>query len=225
MCAVMKKCVCAVMKKVCVCVCARTHAHVRRLQASVSGFWGRAGHPPCHAHTRTHSRAGSRLNTAALGLDYRIQQPQGTVEREWLNDSEPAGWGRGTGGRRGQLPSGWRWAAGLHLPVPVRAGITEHTALTHKLSICAQLVGRLQEGAGREGAGFPREGNGLSEPRPLCPPLPALPLALSLFTDNQPKSCSLFEKGVVSMANSRPTSRPHRRRRAWRTTGSQARPG
>ena len=177
--------------------------------------------PRTHIHTLTswvtpeHCCAGARLPDPAAPGDGGAG----------MADSEPAGRGRGTGGRRGQLPSGWRWAAGLHLPVPVRAGITEHTALTHKLSICAQLVGRLQEGAGQEGAGFPREGNGPSEPRPLCPPLPALPLALSLFTDNQPKSCSLFDKGVVSMANSRPTSRPHRRRRAWRTTGSQARPG
>ena len=84
-------CVCAVMEKGCVCAC--THAHVHRLQASVNGFWGRAGHPPCHAHTYTHSRAGSRLNTAALGLDYRIQQPQGTGEREWLILSRRGGGG------------------------------------------------------------------------------------------------------------------------------------
>ncbi|KAL4687311.1 hypothetical protein H8959_019439 [Pygathrix nigripes] len=43
--------------------------------------------------------------------------------------------------------------------------------------------------------------------------------------DNQPESCSLFEKGVVSMANNRTTSRPRRKHHAWRITGSRVRLG
>lgn len=60
-----------------------------------------------------------------------------------------------------QLQAAWPWAAGSAPPplspskaadVPSKAqlqgmsaGITAHTSLTHKLSICAQLVGRLRQ--------------------------------------------------------------------------------
>ena len=165
---------------VCVCVCARA-------RAPGLGEWllgqGQAVPSPPHA--------GSRLNTAALGLAYGIQQPQGTrgAGIALLNDFEMAG--KGCGGGRGE-PAGGGGAApqrpsarqpgrtsllgGLPVPIPVGAGITEHTSLTQKLSICAQLVGRLRERAGQGGGPALRgRGNGSSESLSLCPSPPRPP--------------------------------------------------
>lgn len=106
-----------------------------------------------------------------------------------------------------------------------------HTSTTLKLSICAPLWGRLwPEGCvwGVDRVGGDWEGYQLRQKdkdvaylncSPSAPPSPFL------FTDNQPESCSLLEKGVVSMANNRTTRRPHRKHRAWRITGSRVRLG
>ena len=68
-----------------------------------------------------------------------------------MADSEPAGRRRGTGGRRGQLPSGWRWAAGLHVKIVIWPSDSGRFRLL--TSVSAAIVSPKKKGGGGVGEG------------------------------------------------------------------------